>query len=90
MLIALEDGLWDADARAELDDVAATIDARLGAVEEDVDTLGGLATVLAGHVPQAGEIVEHPSGWRLEVTESDTRRVTRLRLHAPQEGALSD
>jgi CBS domain containing-hemolysin-like protein len=90
LLIALEDGIWDADARAELEDVAETIDARLGAVEEDVDTLGGLATMLAGHVPQPGEIVEHPSGWRLEVTDSDARRVTRLRLHAPEEGALSD
>jgi CBS domain containing-hemolysin-like protein len=90
LLIALDDGIWEADARAELEDVAETIDARLGAVEEDVDTLGGLATVLAGHVPQPGEIVEHPSGWRLEITESDTRRVTRLRLHAPEEGALSD
>jgi len=90
LLIALEDGIWDADARAELEDVADMIDARLGTVEEDVDTLGGLATVLAGHVPQPGEIVEHPSGWRLEVTESDARRVTRLRLHAPEEGALSD
>jgi CBS domain containing-hemolysin-like protein len=88
LLIAVEDGIWDADARAELDDVAETIDARLAAVEEDVDTLGGLATVLAGHVPQQGEIVEHPSGWRLEVTESDSRRVARLRLHAPEETAL--
>jgi CBS domain containing-hemolysin-like protein len=57
-------------------------------VEEDIDTLGGLATMLAGHVPQQGEIVEHPSGWRLEVTDSDTRRVSRLRLHAPEETAL--
>ena len=90
MLVELEHGIWDADARAELEEVAATIDARLGVVEEDVDTLGGLASVLAGHVPQQGEIVEHPSGWRLEVTEGDTRRVNRLRLHAPQETALSD
>jgi CBS domain containing-hemolysin-like protein len=82
--------MWDADARAELEDVAVTIDARLAAVEEDVDTLGGLATVLAGHVPQAGEILEHPSGWRLEITESDARRVTRLRLHAPEEAELSE
>jgi CBS domain containing-hemolysin-like protein len=85
MLTLIEDGMWDCDARAELDDVAETIDARLAAVEEDVDTLGGLATVLAGHVPQRGEIIEHESGWRLEVTDSDARRVTRLRLHAPLE-----
>jgi CBS domain containing-hemolysin-like protein len=88
MLTPLEGGIWDADARAELEDVAQAIDARLGTVEEDVDTLGGLAFVLAGHIPQPGEILEHPSGWKLEVTEGDTRRVTRLRLHAPEEGAL--
>ncbi|HEX8217082.1 MAG TPA: hemolysin family protein [Allosphingosinicella sp.] len=90
MLIPLEGGDWDADARAELEDVAETVDARLGVVEEDVDTLGGLALVLAGHVPQQGEIVEHPSGWRLEVTDGDARRVNRLRLHAPEETALGD
>jgi CBS domain containing-hemolysin-like protein len=90
LLIPLDGGAWDADARAELDEVAATVDARLGAVEEDVDTLGGLATVLAGRVPRQGEILEHPSGWRLEVTESDSRRVGRLRLHAPEEGALRE
>ena len=86
LLIPLDGGIWEADARAELVDVAETIDARLGTVEEDVETLGGLAFVLAGHIPQPGEIVEHPSGWKLEVTEGDTRRVTRLRLHAPEDG----
>ena len=87
MLFALEDGVWDADARAELEEVAETIDARLGIVEEDVETIGGLAFILADHVPQMGEVIEHPSGWRLEVTGRDARRVTRLRLHAP---ALAD
>ena len=84
MLVPLDDGLWDADARAELDDVAEEIDARLGDVEEDVDTLGGLAFVLAGRVPEMGEILDHPeSGWKLEIIASDSRRVTRLRLHPP-------
>jgi CBS domain containing-hemolysin-like protein len=90
LLIPLDDGVWEADARAELEDVAEAVDARLGTVEEDVETLGGLAFVLAGHIPQPGEILEHPSGWKLEVTEGDTRRVTRLRLHAPQEGAIAE
>jgi CBS domain containing-hemolysin-like protein len=85
LLIPMEDGLWDADARAELEDVAEAIDARLGPVEEDVDTLGGLAFILAGRVPRTGEMLEHPSGWRLEVTDSDSRRVRRLRLHPPEE-----
>ena len=87
LLVPMHDGVWQADARAELEEVAELIDARLGEVEEDIDTLGGLATVLAGHVPQAGESVSHPSGWRLEVTEADPRRVARLRLHPPAEAA---
>ena len=78
-----ENGCWEADARAELDDVGEAIDPRLVEVEEDVDTLGGLAAVLAGHVPEVGEILLHPSGWRIEVTEADERRVHRLRLHPP-------
>ena len=83
MLTDLGDGMWQADARAALEDVAATVDPRLADVDEDVDTLGGLAFVLAGHVPQSGEIVEHASGWRIEILEGDTKRATLLRLHAP-------
>ncbi|MDR6852118.1 CBS domain containing-hemolysin-like protein [Sphingomonas sp. BE123] len=83
--VPLETGGWDADARAELEDVAAAIDPRLGEVEEDIETLGGLAFVLAGHVPEAGECLKHPSGWTLEVLEADATRVRRLRLHPPEE-----
>jgi CBS domain containing-hemolysin-like protein len=90
LLILLEPGLWDADARTTLEEVGATVDPRLAEIEEDVDTLGGLAFVLAGHVPQAGEVVIHDSGWRLEVVEADPRRVARLRLHAPIEVVEED
>jgi CBS domain containing-hemolysin-like protein len=83
LLVPIDGGAWDADARAELEDVAETVDPRLGEVEEDIDTLGGLAFVLAGHVPQAGEYLEHSSGWTLEVVEADPRRVARVRLHPP-------
>lgn len=83
LLVAGDDGCWEADARAELDDVGEFIDPRLAEVEEDVDTIGGLSAVLAGHVPEVGEILLHPSGWRLEVTKADERRVHHLRLHPP-------
>ena len=83
LLVRLSEGEWDADARAELDDVAEEIDPRLAEVEEDIDTIGGLAVVLAGEVPAVGTTLDHPSGWRLEVTAGDERRVDRLRLHAP-------
>ena len=83
MILPLEGGMWDADARAELEDVAERIDPRLAEVEEAVDTLGGLAFVLAGQVPPVGVILTHDSGWRIEVTDGNERRVTRLRLHPP-------
>ncbi|WP_176590928.1 hemolysin family protein [Sphingobium sp. EM0848] len=84
MLVPLEGGLWEADARAELEDVAKEIDEKLADIEEDVDTLGGLAFVIAGRVPEPGEIIEHQeSGWKLEILASDGRRVSRLRLHPP-------
>jgi CBS domain containing-hemolysin-like protein len=82
--VPLDGGAWDADARAELEDVAETIDPRLGETEEDVDTLAGLAGVLAGHVPEAGACLTHPSGWLIEVVEADPKRVHRLRLHPPK------
>jgi CBS domain containing-hemolysin-like protein len=40
--------------------------------------------LLAGHIPAKGECVIHPSGWRLEALDSDTRRILSVRLHAPQ------
>jgi CBS domain containing-hemolysin-like protein len=83
-IIALPDGMWDCDARAELDDVAERIDPRLAEVEEAVDTLGGLAFVLAESVPPVGTVVTHPSGWRMEVTDADETHVKRLRLHPPE------
>jgi CBS domain containing-hemolysin-like protein len=90
LFFPIDGGCWEADARAELEDVADAIDPKLADIEEDVDTLGGLASVLAGHVPQPGEIVGHDSGWRLEIIDGDTKRVTRLRLHPPVAMAEED
>ncbi|WP_267395823.1 MULTISPECIES: hemolysin family protein [unclassified Sphingomonas] len=83
LLVPRDGGIWDADARAELEDAAEMIDPRLGEADSDVDTLGGLAAVLAGRVPATGDCVDHPSGWRLEVLDADERRIHRLRLHPP-------
>ncbi len=90
LLVPIDGGGWDADARAELEDVGETIDPRLAEVDEDVDTLGGLAFVLAGHVPEPGECLTHDSGWKLEIVDADSKRVTRLRLHPPQKLAEAE
>jgi len=90
MVVPIGDGLWDADARAELDDVAELVDdPRIAEVEGAVDTLGGLAVVLAEEVPQPGTMLTHASGWRIEVTDGDETHVTRLRLHRPEPAEAS-
>jgi CBS domain containing-hemolysin-like protein len=86
MLTMLDDGIWEADARIELEEVAKAVDARLTWEEDEVDTLGGLVFLLAGHIPERGECVVHPSGWRLEAVDSDPHRILRVRLHAPEVG----
>ena len=83
MLVADGEGSWLGDARIELDELADRLDPRLAEVEEDVDTLGGLAFALAGKVPGIGECMTHGSGWIIEVVEADERRVARVRLIAP-------
>jgi CBS domain containing-hemolysin-like protein len=89
LLVMLDDGIWEADSRLELGELATAVDPRLVAEEDDdIDTLGGLAFLLAGRILQPGESVCHPSGWRLECLEADARRIIRLRLHAPEDAAL--
>jgi CBS domain containing-hemolysin-like protein len=83
-LTMLDDGLWEADSRLELDELQKAVDPRLTAEDDDVDTVGGLTFLLAGRLLQPGESVEHPSGWRLESVEADSRRIKRVRLHAPE------
>jgi CBS domain containing-hemolysin-like protein len=84
MLTMLEEGLWEADARLELEELAEAVDSRLSSDEDEVDTLGGLVFLLAGHIPVSGECVTHPSGWKLEAVDSDPRKIIRVRLHAPE------
>jgi CBS domain containing-hemolysin-like protein len=90
MLTMLEDGLWEADARIELEELAQAVDRRLSSDDDEVDTLGGLIFLLVGHIPAKGECITHPSGWKLEAVDSDPRRIIRVRLHAPAGEQSSD
>jgi CBS domain containing-hemolysin-like protein len=90
LLTMLDEGLWEADARLELDDLQQTVDARLIAEDDEVDTVGGLTFLLAGRILQPGETVCHPSGWRLESVDADSKRIKRVRLHAPEAETEAD
>lgn len=48
--------------------------------EEEVETLGGLVSMLASRVPARGEVIAHPMGHEFEVVDGDARRIKRLRL----------
>jgi CBS domain containing-hemolysin-like protein len=91
LIHSLGAGQWEADARITLDDLETTLAHRFGDAEIDaeVDTLGGMVFMLAGRVPAPGETVATPSGWRFDVLDGDTRRVKRLRIHAPADTAAA-
>ncbi len=89
-ILAKGDGIFDADARAALDDFLEKtgIDFSEAQSEDDVDTLGGLVFAELGRVPVRGEIVVVEQGFEFEVLEADARRVKRLRIRpAPAERA---
>ena len=77
-------GCYLAQARTDLDDFEAEIGMKLTNPEEideeEIDTLGGLVTMLAGHLPARGEVIVHPDGPEFDVIDADPRRIKRLRV----------
>jgi len=75
------DGSYEVDARLTVGDFEKAIGPVLtdGERTEDIETLGGLVTFLAGRVPGRGEVIRHSSGIEFEVVDADARRVKRLR-----------
>ncbi len=98
MLVERHDGTFDVDARLEIDE----FEARLGPVltederESDIETVGGLVFMLAGHVPTRGEILTHAGGIEFRVLDADARHIRRVRVRLPEapsqqsEGAGAD
>ena len=75
-------GTYEADARAPLEDLEEQIGQTLSPpdYEEEIDTVGGLVSAIAGRVPQRGEVIAHPAGLEFEVIDADPRRVKRVRV----------
>jgi CBS domain containing-hemolysin-like protein len=81
-VVARPGGLFEADGRAPLEDLEEALGVTLAPAEldEDIDTVAGLVSALAGRVPQRGEVIAHPDGFDIEITDADPRRVKRVRL----------
>jgi hemolysin (HlyC) family protein len=77
-------GCYVALAKTPLDEFEVEIGQSLTAHEdideEEIDTLGGLVSLLSGRVPARGEVVVHPDGAEFEIMDADPRRITRLRV----------
>jgi CBS domain containing-hemolysin-like protein len=75
-------GVFEADARAPLEELEAVIGESLAVeeIEEEVDTVGGLVSALAGRVPQRGEVISLPGRYDFEIIDADPRRVKRVRV----------
>ena len=87
-IVSRAGGLWEADARAPLDELEVLLGHPLSLPEQEehIDTVAGLVAALAGRVPQRGEVILHPVGVEFEVVEADPRRIRRLRIR-PASGA---
>jgi CBS domain containing-hemolysin-like protein len=84
-------GLIEADGRAPLEDLETAMERTLAPpdLEEDIDTVAGLVSALAGRVPQRGEVIAHPDGFDFEITDADPRRIKRVRVR-PHPPALAE
>ena len=81
-------GVWDVDARAEIDEFERVVGEEIAAEDEDddVDSLGGLVFTIAGRIPERGEVIRHATGYEFEVLEADQRRIRRMRVRAARAG----
>ncbi|MDP1629882.1 MAG: hemolysin family protein [Caulobacter sp.] len=83
------DGVIEANARARLEDLQAALgngELAPADLEEDIDTVGGLVTAIAGRVPRRGDVILHPAGFEIEVIAADPRRVKRVRIRPATSG----
>lgn len=77
-LVATSSGVISASARVSLEVLKDAL--RPGfEMPDDVDTVGGLAMNLFGHVPKAGEKIEH-GGYLIEILEATPKRVGRVQF----------
>ena len=82
MIVESGDGIWLADARADLEDVRQLVgdDFDISEYEDEANTIGGLLFSELGRVPARGEVVQAVPGFEFQVLDADPRRVRRVRL----------
>ena len=82
LIQSLEPNIWSVDAKADLIRIRAAIGTHFNPTEisDEVDTIGGLVSELAGHIPVRGEIVRGLEGYEFRIISADSRRVRRIHI----------
>lgn len=81
----IDEKTYHVNARTEIEVVESELGLSLRQdMNEEFETLGGLVFLMAGHVPQKGEVMEHSSGVHLEIVDADQRRVNTVLIRLPQ------
>ena len=90
----LSDGSFVADARVRLEDFVETADLPASFLEQtevDVHTLGGLVFLLAGRVPDRGELIVYAqAGLQFEILDVEPRRIQRLQVRRLRQSPTPD
>ncbi len=75
-------GVYLCQARTPLDEIEKVLktDFASDVDDEDIDTIGGLITMMIGRVPVRGEVIKHPNGFEFEVVDADPRRIKKIRV----------
>jgi CBS domain containing-hemolysin-like protein len=81
-VVRQSDGSFLADARAQLEDVVATVGPEfdIGNIADEVDTLAGYVMTRVGRLPSRGEVVPGPGDFEIEVLDADPRRLKKVRI----------
>jgi len=96
MFKRVAEDVFIADARVELEEIAAAIgpDFDISEQVDEVDTLGGLIFSALGRIPVRGEVVQALPGFEFHILDADPRRIKRLRItrkrHAVRRRAKTD
>ena len=80
--INIYENFIDVPARTTIQEVEEIIGFELlnNDIDEEIDTVGGLVFLLAGRIPQRGELITHPKGFEIEIKEVDQRKIINVRF----------
>lgn len=82
----LDNNCFELTGRANLEDLT---EIGLALENDEVDTIGGYLSMLAGHVPAKGEVFSL-DGWRITVTDADQKLIRKLRMEPLSEPSKDD